>query len=125
MSSTKTSELVERFALRTLGQTLRGDSAATSVEPSEPSQATTPTQTVSETLLRTMGGLVAAAALKHGAEARLFALVDALEPMRIEELFPVVRWLEDNGFATVAERPRNGNWLVQLTDKGKQFVAAR
>jgi hypothetical protein len=51
-------------------------------------------------------------------------LFDLLEPLdsRVEELMPVVRWLEEQAFIEVVERPRNGNWRFRATDAAKKLL---
>ena len=67
---------------------------------------------------RMMARLVAIAMGRLGLDKT--TLFDLLEPMSstAEELLPVVRWMAEEGYCEVLERPRNGNWTILLTASG-------
>ena len=76
-----------------------------------------------DVVFRTLGRLVFTELKKvPGQPFALFDLIDRLS-MSIEEILPVVRWLEESGFVQVVERPRNGNWLITATEEGRKLFA--
>jgi len=51
------------------------------------------------------------------------SLFELLEPLdtRVEELMPVVLWLEQQGYIVMVEKPRNGDWRFKATDTAKKL----
>jgi hypothetical protein len=64
-----------------------------------------------------IGRLLAMRLKAKGGEGSLFGVLDDLQA-NIDEVLPIARWLEAQGFATVVAQPRNGDWTLKLTPKG-------
>jgi hypothetical protein len=70
-----------------------------------------------------MSGRVLAMALKNdaGGQGTLFTCLDKLHAS-IDEILPIARWLEAEGFVQVLDRPRTGDWSLKLTDKANELM---
>jgi hypothetical protein len=51
----------------------------------------------------------------------VFQVLEALDT-RTEELLPVIKWLEQEEYITVVERPRNGDWRLKPTIKAGKLL---
>jgi len=70
---------------------------------------------------KTLGRLVFAQLKKQPEPTTLFDIIDRLG-MRIEEILPVIRRMEENRFVEVVERARNGNWQIVPTSEGQTLL---
>jgi len=45
----------------------------------------------------------------------VFQLIEAMDST-VEDLLPVLRWMEERGYVKVADRPKSGDWVLQSTE---------
>jgi len=112
------SEVAQRFGLRDIAEAIGGS-------PSSPTQGGPELQSEQAKALAgvytTMARVLASQLQRMNGQANAF---DLLEPLgiRIEELLPAIGWMQERKLVTVEERPRNGNWKLQLLPAGKALL---
>jgi len=76
-----------------------------------------------ETAYRSLGRLVLREIRKSQPnEAALQDIVMAIS-VPIDELLPVVRWMDESGYVRIIDRPLNGNWKLAATEKAGELQA--